>query len=154
MNALGFICSEKALREQALAMDMASGELYKELIASARGVSFHGSSFATDESPPSSNRDPGLKAQNTMSYALFFAPQEEWESGAYDDAYPFIRDDRLLDITNVANETGQSTLHAILQQHERIGIFKDDLKAGCGDGGGEDEGSSDVNQLMDAEDAT
>lgn len=114
-----------------------------------RDISFFGAAFASDESPPNGNRFAGLRFQVTWAYILWFLPEARWEDPAFDDAYPFIRESKLCDVVHCSSKLGPHVLHVICQQLERIGIFKDDLVNGVGDGGGENEGTQGVHRLLE-----
>jgi hypothetical protein len=66
----------------------------------------------------------------------------------YNEAYPFFRDNSLLDIVNVPGKTGADVLSALEKQLARIGMYKSDIISGCGDGGGENEGTLGIHNLL------
>ena len=111
---------------------------------------YHGSSFVSDESPPSANRYTGLRFQITQVYTLWFDDVATWESPQYNEAYPFKRERRLQDIMNVPLKTGSATLEVICQQTSRQGVHITDYNSAAGDGGGENEGEFGVHSLISA----
>jgi hypothetical protein len=130
---------------------MALDELMKQRINRGREDGrYHGSGFASDESPPNCNKYVGLRFQVTWLYNLWFAQPSTWDTPCYDDAYPFQREKVLCDIVNAPGKTGTDTLKIIEGQVARKGVYRDDLVAGVGDGGGENEGLVGVHGLLTA----
>jgi hypothetical protein len=129
------------------------GELtscYLRYVAKAREDGrFFGASFASDESPPNSNRYTGLRFQVTYVYSLIFKPRKSWDDPAYSQDYPFERLRDLCDIVHVPLKTGSETLKVIERQAATKGIYRCDLVSGTGDGGGENEGVTGVHSLME-----
>ena len=78
----------------------------------------------------------------------------QWESERYNTKHPFQRSKRLLDIMNVPLKTGSATLKVIEQQAERVGVYRPDFASGCGDGGGENEGTCGIHSLLTASNPT
>lgn len=108
--------------------------------------SFGGCGFASDESPPSSNRFKGMRFQVTHLYMCFFPDEHTWE--ACTDSYPMRVERHLCDIMHVPGKTGAITLKVIEQQLASKGCFRPDICSGVGDGGGENEGCSGVHNLL------
>ena len=96
--------------------------------------SFGGCGFASDESPPSSNRFKGMRFQVTHLYICFFPDEHTWE--ACTDSYPMRVERHLCDIMHVPGKTGVITLKVIEHQLASKGCFRPDICSGVGDGGG------------------
>ena len=110
---------------------------------------FGGCGFASDESPPSSNRFKGLRFQVTHVFMCFFPEVHTWE--LHTDTYPMRVERHLCDIMHVDGKTGVITLKVIEQQLATKGCFRPDMCSGVGDGGGENEGYAGVHSLLKAD---
>ena len=110
---------------------------------------YYGSTIASDESTPNSNKYCALRFQVTYCYSLVFEKVERWESPEFEAQYPFRRLRHLTDIVNVHLKTGAETLKVIERQVARLGVYRYDLIGGTGDGGGENEGCAGVHSLLE-----
>jgi hypothetical protein len=115
----------------------------------ARGLTWHGFSFASDESPPEKPRYCGLRFQITYVYILHYEPVATWELNIYDSQYPFRRERLMCDIVHAPGKTGPETLKVLEKQWLAKGLSRADCVNGVGDGGGENEGTQGVHSLME-----
>jgi hypothetical protein len=134
-----------------LLLDEAHDMLLAEKLAAARGHSFFGMGFCTDESPPSEPRFTGLRFQISYVYIPLIAPASTWGSERYDRKPPLTSDHHLLDIIHCPAKDGATVMHALDLQLSRIGCSRLDLVSGTGDGGGENEGGSGIHGLIERE---
>ena len=114
-------------------MDAALDCLTKAKIEAARGVRFHGFSFVSDESPPSSPSWRGLRLQITWMYIPYIPPVETWE--ASDDA-PISVDKLLMDILHCLGKDGTTVAKVLDKQFARVGVTREDAVSGTTIGGG------------------
>lgn len=127
---------------KALALDLALGEWTKARLMKARGTTFFGFSFTSDESPPSSNQYKGLRFQITYVYWLTYACEDEWDDQRYATKYPFTREKQLCDSVHCPSKKGADVLQLLEHQWQAKGLVRLEACGGSGDGGGENEGIS------------
>jgi hypothetical protein len=119
-----------------------------EKIRKARGVSFFGAAFASDESPPSGSRFAGYRFQITYVYCPFFHDPATWDDSS---SAPVTIDQVLCDIAHCPGKDGAAVLAVVQKQLSRIGLVVADIVSGTGDGGGENEGVSGVHSSLERE---
>ena len=114
-----------------------------------------GCTFASDESPPAGRRFVSLRFQVTIVYIPFFPPVKEWEKPCYLTQHPIEVDTWMCDLAHCPTKEGPGVLLTLEHQWSRISIYRTDINAGCGDGGGENEaGTHGVHALLSASNAS
>ena len=112
---------------------------------------FFGVGFCSDESPPGSKRFTGLRFQVTWICLPVFEPVREWGNDIYDKAPPVAKVEWfLLDIVHCPGKDGATVMHVLQKQWWRVGLTRDDVVSGTGDGGGENEGAAGIHSVMEA----
>ena len=149
-DALEYLCSRHTIARYALLLDHALDEDLKERIHNERGKTYFGFGFASDESPPKSNRYVGLRFQITFIDVLFFAPVSSWSLPEYETDYPFKRERHLCDVVNCPGKSGSDVMKCLTMQFAGKGVNSAECCVGCGDGGGENEGTAGVHSLLEA----
>ena len=106
-------------------------------------------SYTTDESPEPYLRRLGLRIQITWAYVVIFAPKDDWDLPQYRHTMPISRRQYLCDLDNCYGKRGVDVFLVLEMVLERIGLYIYNAAAGCGDGGGENEGAQGIHALCE-----
>ena len=146
------LVSRRTLSRHALLLDSAlDAHLAADIFKMRKCGTFWGVAFATDESPPGQVRFNGLRFQVTWLYIPIVSDTRTWENAQYNDRAPMSVQQVLLDICHCPNKTGAVVVAVLDRQLARVGLFRSDLVAGTGDGGGENEGRQGIHATLEAE---
>ena len=80
-------------------------------------------------------------------YLLFY--KERWELEEHRHNMPVHRRQYLLDLCNCNGKKGVDVFNVLERQFQRIGLSPHEAAAGCGDGGGENEGAQGAHALFE-----
>jgi hypothetical protein len=105
--ALDNIVSDRTLAHHAIILEQALDRCIADRMAAARKRGdFIGHGFASDESPPSSQKNAGLRFQITQVYCNIFHEARNWDRPEYAAEYPFTRYQYLTDIVHAPSKLG------------------------------------------------
>ena len=150
-DALERLVSSTTMGRHAVLLDDVLDSVLRDEISKLRGSSYHGFAFASDESPPSGSRFSGFRFQITQIYIPWFEDVSRWSLPEFDQKYPFRLSRHMCDICHAPGKTGADTLEVVDKQLTRVGLHRVEAAAGCGDGGGENEGSQGVHSILEEE---
>ena len=101
-----------------LLLDEALDEVLKIRLQKARGHTFIGAGFASDESPPTGARFSGYRFQVTYLHVPFFLETEAWEGC---DQPPVSVSPFLLDVVHCPGKDGRAITDVLEKQLHIIG---------------------------------
>eukprot|EP00959_Pyramimonas_sp_CCMP1952_P064410 1345132-Pyramimonas_sp.AAC.1 len=79
-DALDRLVSRTTLGKHAVLLDDVLDSVLRDQIAEARGSSYFGFAFASDESPPAGSRFSGFRFQISQLYIPWFEPASRWDA--------------------------------------------------------------------------